>query len=183
MVKHVFLLGPNEWDEGHNPPAPLWLESLLGSTPSPFTPKNVREAAAVKIDAESKGQVKGVIMDPKLQRAGEDDAKFFQRLEKDHSISTYFFVLPLQCKPLGTTFEAGMLQRDFQWGRNPSVLLFVQEGVAVADANENWDFKERGHRTKYLASFASVAHNVQTWKNFETLVDDIVSWALVEEAY
>lgn len=183
MAKSIFLLGPNEWDEGHAPPAPLWMESLLGVTPSPFTPRHLREAAAVKIETESRGRVKPILMDPKLQRPQEDEASFFRRLELEHAIGTYFFIMPLHCKPLGTAFEAGLLQRDFQWGRNPSVLLFVQEGFAAVDEKENWNFKEKGHRTRYLSSFAGVAQNVQSWKNYEILIDDVVSWALVEDGY
>jgi hypothetical protein len=176
-------LGPNEWDDGVTVLAPLWVESILGGLPSPFTPKHIREAAAIKIEAESRGNVRAIIMDPKDQHPGEDDATFFQRLEKEHNIETYFFVMPLNCKPHGLTFEAGMIQRDFQWGRNPAVLLFVQEGVADVDDKENWNFKEKGHRTRYLSSFAGLAHNVQPWKNIEIVVDDIVSWALVEDNY
>jgi hypothetical protein len=105
--------------------------SLLGSTPSPFTPKHLREAAAVKIDAESKGQVKGVIMDPKLQREGEDDATFFHRLEQEHAIETYFFIMPLHCKPLGTTFDVDANRHRDLHGKAAAAISGIERVVSA----------------------------------------------------
>lgn len=180
MPRAVFLLGPNEWDDGVHVPAPLWAAELLGELPEPFTPKHLRLAAAARIEAESDGRVSAVVMDPKGQKPSEDDADYFERIERERAIDAYFVVVPLRTKILGTVFEGGMLRRDFAHGRRPYIAVFIERGAARIDEHERWEFVEKGHRTRYLASLAKVAGLVQEWETLEDLVESLVERATAE---
>ena len=174
MPHWIFLLGPDQWDDGHTLETPIWAHDV---DPGPFTPKALRLQAAACIARASRGEILGLVMDPKAQRPDEDDAAFFHRLETEHAIETYFIIVPLQTKVLGTVFEGGMLVRDFQWGRTPRIVLFVQDGFAEEDEDGGFVFTEAGKRTRYLESLANRAHHVQKWDTFETRMDVIQEWA------
>lgn len=120
-------------------------------------------------------------MDPDDQRDDESDGDFFRRLEDEHDVDAYFIVFPTRTKVLGTIFEGGMLERDFHYGQNPSVLLFLEDGFAKRQAPGTYTFTAKGKRTRYLETLAERAHHVEFWETFEELSDAIVTRALVED--
>lgn len=157
----------------------MWAEEALGHAPDEFTPKHLREAAAALIEDEDPSR-QGVVMDPDDQEEGESDGDFFHRLETEHDVDAYFIVVPTRTKVLGTVFEGGMLERDFHYGRNPTVLLFLEEGFARHEGQGTYRFKAKGKRTRYLETLAERAHHVHLWETFEELTEAILTWALVE---
>ena len=176
MPPWIFLLGPDHWDDGHAIETPLWARDV---EPGRFTPKALRLQAAACIARATQGEIQAVVMDPKAQLPDEDDAAFFHRLEVERQTETYFIIVPTRAKVLGTVFEGGMLVRDFQWGRNPRILLFLQEGFAEEDEDGGFTFTEAGKRTRYLESLANNAHHVERWSTFEGLMDAVQEWAEV----
>lgn len=159
--------------------APLWAEDVLDSDLDAFTPKHLREALAAHIALE--GPVReGVVMDPADQREGESDGDFFHRLEREHDVDAYFIVVPTQTKVLGTIFEGGMLERDFHYDEDPTVLLFLQEGFARDHGGGEYEFTAKGKRTRYLETLAERAHHVAFWDAFEELLDKVLTWATLD---
>lgn len=173
------MLGPDRWDDDVQVPAPIWAQDALDHHPDPFTPKHLREAAAAVIQDEDPAR-QGVVMDPGDQREGESDGDFFHRLEDEHDVDAYFIIVPMQTKVLGTIFEGGMLERDFHYGQNPTVLLFLEQGFARREDGGTYTFTAKGKRTRYLESLAERAHHVHFWETFEELIDAVLTWALVD---
>lgn len=180
MPRNVFLLGPNEWDDNVHPPAPLWMEQLLGQGPRPYTPLHLRRAAAVSIERESGGLIRGVIMDRADQKPGEPDDEFFHRLEVQHNIAAYYITFPLPAKVLGTVFEGGMLVRDFHHGQRPHIVLLLQAGFAAEDTEGNVTFTAKGKRTDYLRSLVKRAQRHLFWHTEEELVELLTEQVLAD---
>lgn len=107
-------------------------------------------------------------MESEGQCDGETDGAYFHRIEQEHRIGHYFLILPPGCKVLGTVFEGGMLERDFHWGRDPAIVLFLHRSIAQVDGGRI-TFVEQGKRTRYLESVASRAHDVVFWETVEEL--------------
>lgn len=160
-------------------PAPIWARDALDPNPDPFTPKHLREAIASIIEEEDPAR-QGVVMDPGGQREGEADGEYFHRLEEEHDVDAYFVLVPRRTKVLGTIFEGGMLERDFHYGKNPTVLLFLERGFARHEGSGTYTFTAKGKRTRYLESLAERAHHVHLWETLEDLVDAVVTWALLD---
>ena len=165
MRRAVFLLGPDEWDEG--PPA--WWAPGAGQGPK-------RLRLDLK-DALGRIGVPCVVMDPSDQLEGEADDAFFHRLETQHHVERYIIIVPPQTKILGTVFEGGMLVRDFHYGRNPEIMCFFHETFAKTDGRGQVTFTDQGKRTRYLESLAAKAHHVGFWADPEELVPMILRWA------
>lgn len=178
--KGIFLLGPNEWDDGYEPPAPVWLRDYLGTIPKVATPKHLRQALSHRISVESAGAWQGVVMSPENQRKGEDDAAFFERLEAEGDVQAYFILVPAQAKILGTIFEGGMLRRDFKWGANPRIVLFVEKGTVAFDEDGNATLTLKGKRTTYLKSLIKVAQHLEEWSTLEEAFDGMAKRARAE---
>lgn len=172
--QNVFLLGPDQWDDGAVPP-PHELPELLGER---YTPKSLRTAAARRITAETEGNVRTIVMDSADQRPGEDEADFFHRLEVEHDVDTYLIVVPTRAKVLGTVFEGGMLVRDRQRGLDPRIGFFPQRGYARQALDGTVDFETeaaKGKRTRYLQSVTRAAQHVELWERPEDLLPRLVA--------
>lgn len=180
IPQSIFLLGPNQWDDDIHVPTPLWVEEALSRRPDPFTPKHLRDAAAALIEAEDPAR-QGIVMDPDDQRDGESDGEFFNRLEDRARYRRLLHRRPDADEVLGTVFEGGMLERDFHYGHNPKVLLFLEEGFARSEDGGTYTFTAKGKRTRYLVTLAERAHHVHLWETFEELTDRILTWALVDD--
>lgn len=179
MPRSIFLLGPDHWDDGVAVPAPLWVREALEEEPDPFSPKHLRQAAASLIEDEAPNR-RGIVMDPADQHEGESDGDVFHRLEQEHDVDAYFVIVPMQTKVLGTIFEGGMLERDFHYGMNPSIVLFLEEGFAEDFGGGVYRFTAKGKRTRYLESLAERAHHVHVWDSFEGLIDAVLEWAMAD---
>lgn len=179
IPRSIFLLGPNRWDDDVHVPTPIWAQAALEEAPDSFTPKHLREAAAAILEDEDPTR-QGVVMDPEAQEEGESDGEFFHRLEDEHDVDAYFVIVPMRTKVLGTVFEGGMLERDFHYGRNPTVLLFLEEGFARNEGDGAYTFIAKGKRTRYLESIAERAHHVHLWETLEGLIDAVLAWAFVD---
>ena len=94
MSRAIFLLGPDHWDDGVAAVAPHWARETERS--GPFRPFHIRKALGALISQESDGAVYGFVMDPSAQQTSEDDVALFERLEEQHHVDTYFFIVP--CK-------------------------------------------------------------------------------------
>jgi hypothetical protein len=134
-------------------------------------------AAAEVIGRDSSGKRSGIIMDSADQRPREDDATFFRRLEIDHRVDAYFVFLPARAKVLGTVFEGGMLIRDFQFGRNPRIVLFVEAHLLAPDWRGGFEFVAKGKRTRYLRSLIARTHSVIRWTEADELLSSVVALA------
>lgn len=155
------------------------MTDALDETPDPFTPKDLREALAALIAEEYPGR-QGVVMDPGDQGEDESDGDFFHRLEREHEVDAYFIVFPTWTKVLGTIFEGGMLERDFHYDEDPTVLLFLQEGFARYEGAGEYTFTAKGKRTRYLETLAERAHHVAFWDSFEALEEKVLTWAGID---
>jgi len=177
MPSRIFLLGPDQWDDDYRPPIPAPVKAVLGSLSGPYQPRHLRLAAASMLAEDSGRRRTGVVMDPSSQWPGEDEADFFRRLEVECLVDAYFIVLPARAKLLGTVFEGGMLVRDFHFGRNPKIVLFVEESVIQPDARGRFEFVAKGKRTRYLRSLVIRAEHVVVWNRVERLLASIVDYA------
>lgn len=177
IPRRVFLLGPDEWDEGYTAEPPIWLAGLLGERPNPFTPRHLRLAAAAGIARRSGGGRRGFVMRSEEQRPGESDARFFRRLEVENEVDSYFIVLPLHAKLYGTVFEGGMLVRDSLFGRDPSIVLFIESGFAKDTGADGLVFLAKGKRTRYLRDLVAAAEHAELWETYEDLMDAVSTWA------
>lgn len=155
------------------------MTDALDETPDPFTPKHLREALAALIEEEYPDR-QGVVMDPDDQGKDESDGDFFHRLERQHEVDAYVIVFPTRTKVLGTIFEGGMLERDFHYDEDPTVLLFLQEGFARHEGGGKYTFTAKGKRTRYLETLAERAHHVGFWGSFEELEGKALTWAGLE---
>ena len=174
-MKGIFLLGPDQWDDGVRVARPLWIPEKT----EPFTPKEFRLHAAEAIREESGGAVMGVVMDERLRKPGVvgNDALFAQ-IEEDYPVERYFVVVPADAKVLGTVFEGGMLVRDFKWGGNPEIVLFLEDRFLEEDEDGTAQWA-KGKRTRYLDDLLRHAHHVATWSTLEEALDLIVGQALL----
>ena len=111
------------------------------------------------------------------QRPGESDARFFRRLEVENEVDAYFILLPLHAKLYGTVFEGGMLVRDSLFGRDPSIVLFIESGFAEGDAAGGLVFQAKGKRTRYLRDLVAAAEHAEFWQTYEDLMDAVSTWA------
>lgn len=167
----VFLLGPNEWDDDYKPETPIWLREYLDDLPPSATPKDIRKALAKQIADDSGGKWNGVVMTPESQRKNEDDALFFERLERD--VQAYFILVPLRAKILGTVFEGGMLRRDFKWGGHPRISIFIEKGFVRTDEDGVVTIEAKGKRTTYIKTLLKVADHVEEWETLEEAFDQM----------
>lgn len=172
--KGIMLLGPNEWDDDYHPASPLWLRDYLNPLPPVATPKQIRQAMAVRIGRDSAGHWQGIVMDPTGQGNDEDDADFFHRLEKENNVQAYYFFVPNSGKFVGTAFEAGMLRRDFHYGENPRISLFLEAGFLTWNDDGTAEPALKGKRTRYITSVVNVAQHVEEWRSLEESFDRIV---------
>ncbi len=170
----VFLLGPDQWDDAVEVAPPAWATSLLGPGAHPFTPHNLRKALAIHLERESFGEWHGLVMDPEGQKPGEDDADYFERIEAENNPVAYLFIIPEKAKIIGTVFEEGMLRRDFKYGIKPRILLFLEEGTALAFPSGAFEFVSKGKRARYLRSLARKAEHVEFWRTFDELRDTLL---------
>lgn len=177
IPRRVFLLGPDEWDEGYTAEPPIWIAGLLGERPDAFTPRHLRLAAAAWIERKSGGGRRGFVMLSEEQRPGEPDARFFRRLEVENEVDAYFILLPLHAKLYGTVFEGGMLVRDSLFGRDPSIVLFIESGFAEADGAGGFVFLVKGKRTRYPRGLVAAAEHAELWETYEDLLDAVATWA------
>ena len=177
MPSRIFLLGPDQWDDDYRPTVPSLVDDLMGPSSSPYQPRHLRVAAASLLAKDSGGRRLGFVMDPSVQRPAEDEADLFRRLELEHRVDAYFIVLPARTKVLGTVFEGGMLVRDFHFGRNPRIVLFVEESVIESDGRGRFEFIAKGKRTRYLRSLVTRAEHVVVWRGVERLLASIVDAA------
>lgn len=174
MPSSVFLLGPDEWDDGHHPEAPAWLANeVTDFGPKGYQPRHLR--LYLQQVLERCGQP-AVVMQRDLQQKGEADGTFFHRLEKENRVERYIIIVPPRCKVLGTVFEGGMLERDFHYGRNPVIVCLFHSEFAGPESHDRVTFTEKGKRTHYLESLAQRAHHVGFWDEPEELIDAVVAW-------
>jgi len=159
---------------------PAALEGILGTTAEPYNPRHLRMAAVELIARVSSSQRLGIVMDPTEQHPGEDNANFFRRLEVDHLVDAYFLILPSRSKVLGTVFEGGMLVRDFQFGRNPKIVLFIEARLLGPDLAGGFEFIAKGKRTRYLRSLLARAQYVIRWSEIEELLASVTALAMAD---
>lgn len=173
----IFLLGPDQWDDGVAEPWPAW--AALADPDLSFTPKHFRLEIKHAIERDSEGRVKAVVMDDSLKPKGKDlkDDELFHHIETTLHVTRYFIIVPNRTKVLGTIFEGGMLVRDFHYGRNPEIVLLFEDEYANADEEGNFSWT-KGKRTEYLTSLAARAHHVDTWGSLEECLDLAVEQAL-----
>ncbi len=118
-------------------------------------------------------------MDPRLQRPGEDDTDLFERLEGDPELEAYYFIMPAKAKVVGTVFEEGMLRRDFKYGRNPRISLFLEASTVKSLPGGGVEFVEKGKRARYLRSFSRKAEHVEFWSSLDDLKEAVLNRALL----
>lgn len=165
--KGLMLLGPNEWDDDYQPRSPPWLRAYLNPLPAVATPMQIRQAMGVRIERESGGAWRGIVMDSRNQKTGEDDADFFRRLETQGNVMAYYFFVPNRSKIMGTAFEAGMLRRDFHYGQHPRIALFAEAGFMAFRDDGTVELAIKGKRTRYFASLIHIAEHVEDWRTLE----------------
>ncbi|MDG6969840.1 MAG: hypothetical protein JRN54_01870 [Nitrososphaerota archaeon] len=139
----------------------------------------LRKALAIHLERESSGEWHGLVMDPVGQRPGEDDADYFERIEGENNPVAYLFIIPEKAKIIGTVFEEGMLRRDFKYGVKPRIILFLEEGTALALQGGVYEFISKGKRARYLRSLARKAEHVEFWRTFDELRDAVLWRVLV----
>lgn len=173
----IFLLGPDQWDDDVNEPWPAWAAGA--DHKRRFTPKDFRLEIKNVVERESEGAVKAVVMDDSLRPVGKKlgDDELFHHIERYHGVTRYFIVIPSRAKVLGTIFEGGMLVRDFHYGRNPKIVLLIEDAYANPDDEGNYEWA-KGKRTAYLTSLAARAHHVDTWSSLEECLELAVEHAL-----
>jgi len=150
---------------------------MLGANGEPYSPRHLRSVAAELIARESAGLRYGFLMETAGQRHDEDDAGFFRRLELDNRVDAYFVILPARAKVLGTVFEGGLLVRDFHFGRDPRIVLFVEARLLDSGFDGRFEFVAKGKRTRYLRSLVARAQSVIRWADVEGLFESIVAWS------
>lgn len=158
---------------------PPWATPLLGPAAVRFEPHTLRLALSLLLERESEGRCRGIVMDPRLQRPGEDDDDFFERLESDPELTAYFFIVPTKAKVVGTVFEEGMLRRDFKYGKRPRIFLFLESGTVRCLPGGSFEFVEKGKRARYLRSFARKAEHVEIWNSLDDMKEAVLNRALV----
>lgn len=179
MYTSVFLLGPDQWDDDFEVEAPTWLLTELKDLGEQgYQPKHMR--TYLKRIIERDPSRRAVVMDPSGQKPGERDGDFFHRLEIENEVDSYVITVPSNTKVLGTVFEGGMLERDFHYGANPRILLFLQSTYAGRDHHDKIEFVEQGKRTRYLESLADRAHHVGLWEEPEDLMELVLEWIEME---
>lgn len=143
--------------------------------PSPPTPNDLRAGLATQISKATKDNVRGVVM---TCRPGEDFVDCFHRIETEHAIEDYFFIIPPDTKMHGTEWEGGMLTRDFKYGRYSKITLFLHEDLATtSDDGARVPAFQKGQRTRYLESLVKLAQSVRWWRDYEHLADQVVMHA------
>lgn len=66
-----------------------------------------------------------------------------------------------------------MLVRDFQLGRHPRIVLFLEAGLARPEGDGHL-FLEQGNRTRYLGALANRSDTVVLWSRFDDLVESVL---------
>ena len=175
-MRTIFLLGPDQWDNGVTVQWPAWASEKQGEE---FTPKHFRLELAAHIDAESEGTVRAVVMDDSLRPKDQPEMgndELFRFIETTYAVDEYFIIVPADSKVLGTIFEGGMLVRDFHHGQRPKISLFLDERFAVVDDSGGVTFSP-GKRTQYLRDLLKRAHNVLYWNCLEDVLDLVAEQA------
>jgi hypothetical protein len=107
-------------------------------------------------------------------RPAENLVACFERLERENNISHYYFILPANAKMHGTTFEAGMLSRDFKYGQYSHIVAFIDESLAVRDAHGELVHRfQKNELTNYLGAMLDLTPAVRWWKSIEHLIDQV----------
>ena len=168
----VFLIGPDEWRRGHQMQTPVWASD--DHPPPSMSPKGLRQLIGRRMERDTDGAVRAIVMDREDQGKGESNVEFFERLIEQHRVRVLFAIWPANAKILGLTFELGMWAKD---PNRPQLLLFVEEVVMKGTDADGWTLTEEGNRTTYLADVAKSADHVQRWKDVEALIDAVVERA------
>ncbi len=174
MSLHVFLLGPDQWVDGHKPhPGDDIRRTLERLGLSDYTPNALRRLAAERIQSATADAVRGLIMDAEDQLPGEDPATFFERLEDQYAVDHYFLIVPRHAKMHGTVWEGSALRRDHKYGRHPHLVLFLESGTLRGSDAQGYTFTMKGQRTRYLESLLAMGGPVEFWSNATALLAGI----------
>lgn len=158
MPNRIFLLGPDHWDDDHEP-----------------SPKRLRQRLANAVWEESGGRTEAFVMDASLGPAGLEDDDLFDHIRKTKLVDAYFFVLPPGCKQHGTTWEEGFLNAE---NRRSKLDIHAFPHVDYLREDENGKFQlQSGHRTSYNRALLRIAANVQQWRREPELFDLVVEAA------
>lgn len=113
----IFLLGPDQWDDGVTEPWPAW--AAHADAKRAFTPKDFRFEIKHAIERDSRGRVKAVVMDDSLKPKGKDikDDELFHHIETTFHVTRYFIIIPSRTKVLGTKASARSTSRVSPPGR------------------------------------------------------------------
>lgn len=121
-----------------------------------------------------------VVMEDEPDASGENNLAKFQRLVRDHGVTTYLLHIPLGARLHGVSIEVGHLLTRIQDGAlDPArVHLALQHEAAPVDDEGVLALAEPGNRTRYYEDLLDEGCPVHRWRDGRELIRHAVAVAV-----